>query len=178
MQLSALLILKIREDWRKDLKMNKPCKLKYPLLSVERDSVGSKLRSDEKSINKSSNLQLRYILTGISYIFRRHKLELKRANSSNIRRESGATLERKYEFSSFQQVSKFVWTTIIFLSPVTPCHTYPTSLFERISYVKDHEGAFNFQITYLINYAAESIVLILYSDAYKVTDITYIQHCK
>lgn len=82
--------------------MNEPCRLKYPLLSVERDSVGSKLRNDEKSINKSGNLQLRYILTGINYIFRRHKLEFKRANSSNIRRESGLILELKYEFSSFQ----------------------------------------------------------------------------
>lgn len=82
--------------------MNEPCRVKYPLLSVERNSVGSKFRSDEKSINKSSNLQLRYILTGINYIFRRHKLGFKRANSSNIRRESGLILELKCEFSSFQ----------------------------------------------------------------------------
>lgn len=76
--MSAVLVLKRKEDRRKDLKMNELCRLKYPLLSVDSDSVGSKLRSDGKSIKKSSNLEWGYILTGINYIFRRHKFGFKR----------------------------------------------------------------------------------------------------
>lgn len=53
-----------------------------------------------------------------------------------------------------------------------------TSL-QRVTYMKGPQSrAFNFQIAYLINYAAESIVLILYSDVYRVAGITYIEHCK
>lgn len=62
--------------------MNEPCRLKNPLLSVDSDSVGSKLRSDGKSIKKSSNLEWRYILTDINYIFRRYKFGFKRATFS------------------------------------------------------------------------------------------------
>lgn len=82
--------------------MNKTCRLKYNLLSGERDSIGSKLKHDEESIKKSSNLQLRYILTGINYIFRRYKLGFRRATFSNITRESGLILEPNSRFSNFQ----------------------------------------------------------------------------
>jgi len=81
-QLSAVVVLKRKEDKRKDLKMNEPCRLKIPLLSVDSGSAGSKLRSDGKSMKKSSNLQWRYILTDINYLFRRYKFEFKRATFS------------------------------------------------------------------------------------------------
>lgn len=62
--------------------MNEPSGLKPPLLSVGSDSAGSKLRSDGKSIKKFSNLEWRYILTDMNYIFRRYKFGFKRATFS------------------------------------------------------------------------------------------------